>query len=123
MKRFGLIAWIFAWAFVGGLAGLAFCASMIAGLEPITDHYSVLRNGVALGDFSLVFGFPIAFVVWPFVPVDSTMSDAIYQHNSILGFTVAITLNWAWWSAGLGWVIQLVALKRRHDRYMSRPSA
>ena len=123
MKRSYLFAWVFAWASVGGLTGLAFCARVIAGLEPLTDRYSVLRNGVALGDLSLVFGLPIAIVVWPFFPVDSVMSDATYQRNGILGFTVAIALNWAWWGAGLGWLVQHVALKSRDDRSVSRPSA
>src|SRR5215208_1627502 len=123
MKRSYLFAWLVAWASVGGLTGLAFCARIIAGLEPITDRYSVLRNGVALGDLSFVFGFPIAFVVWPFFPVDSVMSDATYQANAIFGFTVAITFNWALWGAGLGWWVQRVTLKSRDDRSVSRPSA
>ena len=123
MKRSLIVAWILAWASVGGLTGLAFCAWIIARLEPITDHYSVLRNSVALGDLSLLFGSPIAFIVWPFFPVDEAMSDAIYQRNSILGFTVAVILNWAWWGAGFGWLSQYVALKSKGRWSVSRPSA
>src|SRR3982750_3442904 len=111
-----------AWASIGALSGLAIGSRIVAGLEPITDRYSVLRNGVALGDASLVLGFPVAFAVWPLVTVDSSMSNAVYQHQGIVGSTLAITLNWAMWSVLVGALIERVVLRRWRSESAARPS-
>jgi hypothetical protein len=113
----------FAWAGVGALLGFGLCLRIIASLEPVTDRYAVLRNGAGLGDLSLLFGFPVAFAVWPFIPIDSAMSDAAYQRSGILGCTLAITLNWALWGAAIGWAVERVVRSRRQAVLRSRPSA
>ena len=107
------------WGCVGLVLGLAFSFRIVAAITPPRDAYEILRTETGLGDMAIVFGSPIAFLIFPFVAGPSRSSvETGYDRTLIVAFVGAIALNWALWVAFWSIVTSKVAsrLRARHHR-------
>ena len=106
------------WGCVGLLIGCAFSVRIVSTITPPRDAYEILRTEAGLGDMAIVFGTPIAFLVFPFIAGPSRSSiETGYSRALIVAFVGSIALNWALWVALWSILLSKVAGRLRARRH------